>query len=481
MRVGIQSKLLTAAATLLLGPWCIAQTAAPQRSLPDAPAAQLLAQATAAPMGSQQPAPAQAAAPPQSSPQLAEMASGPKLTLADAERIAMQHNPNVSIAHLLQLASAQVTREARSADLPLAAGDLTAVGAHNNSRLAAGELNNPIVYDRAAGGLSVTQLITDFGRTHNLVRNAQSNAKAQLESEKATQLDIALAVDQAFYQALTAQSVLRVAQQTVATRQATGQQIGALTSSKLRSTLDLSLANVQVSQAQLLVLDAQAALQTAMANLNAILGSESDTEYNLVDETPANPQGAPVNTEELVQMALRQRPDLASQQDRSIAAKQFSAAEHDLVRPTVSALAAAGGIPVRADAIQSSWYGAAGANVSIPIFNGFEYTARAREADLRAGAAQEQVRSLRETIARDVRTAVLNAQAAFQKIAVNQQLLSQANTALELAQARYSVGLAGIVDLTQAQLAQTEAQIGYANARYAYQTALAVVRHQTGQ
>ncbi len=136
---------------------------------------------------------------------------------------------------------------------------------------------------------------------------------------------------------------------------------------------------------------------------------------------------------------------------------------------------------MRADQIQSSWYGAAGANVSIPIFNGFEYSARAKEADLRASAAQEQVRNLRDNIARDVRTAVLNAQIAFQRIGVTQQLLDQANTALELAQARYKVGLSGIVDLTQAQLAQTEAQIGVANARYAYQTALAVVRYQTGQ
>jgi outer membrane protein len=60
-------------------------------------------------------------------------------------------------------------------------------------------------------------------------------------------------------------------------------------------------------------------------------------------------------------------------------------------------------------------------------------------------------------------------------------LLDQANTALDLAQARYKVGLSGIVDLTQAQLAQTQAQITVANARYAYQTALAEVRFQTGQ
>ncbi len=173
--------------------------------------------------------------------------------------------------------------------MPNAFANLTAVGAHDNSRITAGALNNSTVYDRAAGGVTVSQLITDFGRTHNLIRNAQSNAKAQLETERATVEDITLAVDQAFYQSLTAQAVLRVAQQTVATRQATGEQIGVLTRQSLRSTLDLSLANVQVSQAQLLVLDAQNALQSALGNLNAILGSDTDTQYDLIDDTPSSP------------------------------------------------------------------------------------------------------------------------------------------------------------------------------------------------
>jgi outer membrane protein len=218
-----------------------------------------------------------------------------------------------------------------------------------------------------------------------------------------------------------------------------------------------------------------------MASLSAILGSEADQHFDLVDETPANPQTAPGDTEDLVQLAFRSRPDLAALNDRSLAAKQFASAEHDLIRPTISALAAAGGTPVRADQIQSSWYGAAGANVSIPVFNGFEYSARAKEADYRAQAASEQVRDLRDAIARDVRRAVLTAQIGFQRIGVSKQLLDQASTSLELAQARYKVGLSGIVDLTQAQLAQTEAEIDYANARFAYQTALAVVRYQTGQ
>lgn len=407
--------------------------------------------------------------------------TGPRLTLKQAEQMALQNNPNISVAHLLQLADVQATREARAGYLPDAWLNLTAVGSHDNSRITAGALNSPHVFDKAAGGITVDQLITDFGRTHNLIKNARSTAQAQFDTQRATADDITLAVDQAYYQALTAQEVLKVAEQTVAARQTTGEQIGALTNQKLRSTLDLSLADVQVSQAQLLVLDAQDAAQTALASLNAILGSEQDTPYQLVDETPDNPEAAPADAEAEVQLAFRDRPDLAALNERYMAARQFASAEHDLLRPTVSAIAAAGGTPVRDDQIQSSWYGAAGANVSIPVFNGFAFTARAQAADLQAKAAAEDVRGLRDNIARDVRAAVLDAQIAFRKIAVNKQLLDQANTALVLAQARYKVGLSGIVDLTQAQLAQTEALIGYTNARFAYQTALSMVRYQTGQ
>ncbi len=472
-----RSKFVTLSCVLLILPSASPAQQRRQPTLPDAPAAQLIAQAGQAP-------PLQPLGERQSTPQLPQLQitpTGPRLTLADAEKMALQNNPNISIAHLLQLAQAQVTREARAGNLPTAFAELTAVDAHDNSRITAGALNNPSVYDRAAGGLTVSQLITDFGRTRNLIRNAQSNARAQLDLERASVEDVTLAVDQAFYQALTAQKILRVAQQTVTARQATGDQIGALTRNNLRSTLDLSLANVQVSQAQLLVLDAQNASQTTMANLNAILGSEIYAQYDLDDATPETPAAPPADKESLVQLAFKTRPDLAALNDRFTAARQFASAEHDLLRPTVSAIAAAGGAPVRADQIQSSWYGAAGANISIPVFNGFDYIARGKEADLRAQAEAEQVRNLRDSIARDVRTAVLNAQAAFQRISVSQQLLDQANTALDLAQARYKVGLSGIVDLTEAQLAQTQAEISVTSARYAYQTAMAEVRFQTGQ
>jgi outer membrane protein len=310
----------------LFGPVALAQ--AIRHPLPDAPTAQLIAVLEQAPTMHVQP---QTAAPQTPAASAATTPSGPRLTLAEAEQMAIQHNPNISVARLLALAQAQVTREARSIEMPTAGADLDAVDAHPGSRITgAGTINSPRILDKAAAGLSISQLITDFGRTHNLVLSAKSNAKAQLESERATELDITLTLDQAFYQALTAQAVLKVAQETVAQRQSTVDEVGALTKAKIRSDLDLSFANVQNSQAKLLVLDAQNSEQAAIAELNNVLGSDQDQQYTLVDETNGTPPPAPDDPEAMVQAAITARPDLASLSDKYLSAKQYATAERDL-------------------------------------------------------------------------------------------------------------------------------------------------------
>jgi len=403
------------------------------------------------------------------------------LTLDQAEKLAIQQNPHVQMTRLIALAEAQIKREARAADLPTVTGNLTAVGVHENSRITAGALNNPIVYQRAAGGVTVSQLLTDFGRTHNLIQSAGLRAQAAASDQQASVQDIRLAVDQTFYSALASQAVLRVAQQTVAARQAVSDQISALTNAKLRSSLDLSFANVDLQQAKLLLLNATNSSQESQAALNALLGNEQPVNYTLVDETPSAPAPPPQETAPLIQVALQSRPDLAALDLQASAAKKFTQAERDLQRPTISALGTAGGAPIRADQIATPWYGAAGVNVNIPVFNGFLYSSREKEAALRAQAADQDVLQLRQVITRDVTNTVLETQSGFQRIDVSRELLDQANSAFDLAQTRYKLGLSSIVELSQAQLTLTQAQIEYANARYSYQQALAALRFQTGQ
>jgi outer membrane protein len=120
-----------------------------------------------------------------------------------------------------------------------------------------------------------------------------------------------------------------------------------------------------------------------------------------------------------------------------------------------------------------------GVNVGIPLFNGFLYSAKSREAHLKTQATQDRLLDLRNRISRDVRTSWLNANTAYQRLSVTQQLLDQAKLALDLAQTRYSLGLSSIVELSQAQLQQTQAQISNAQAGYDYRLSLAVLRYQT--
>ena len=399
------------------------------------------------------------------------------LSLKQAEALALKNNPQISVARLTALASQQVTREVRSSLWPTATGDLTGVDSRANSRITAGGLNNPIIYERAAAGVTVSQLITDFGRTTNLVSSANLAAKAEDQNAAATREQILLAVDQAFYGALQAHAVLTVARQTVSARQTVTDQVGALFKSKLKSELDFSFANVNLAQAKLLVLDAENNENGALATLSMILGYSKTQDFQLVEDMTAI-STPPSNVDDLVSQAFAMRPEILSLEFQEQSAQKFHTAERDLLLPNVRVVGAVGDTPVR-NPVLSNWYGAVGVNVEIPLFNGFLYSARSREASLRAQAAHDRLLDLRNRISRNVRIGWLNANTAYARLSVTQQLLDQSSLALDLAQTRYRLGLSSIVELSQAQLQQTQAQISSAQAAYDYRLALAVLQYQT--
>ncbi|HXM59559.1 MAG TPA: TolC family protein [Terriglobales bacterium] len=406
------------------------------------------------------------------------------LTLAQAEALAMKNNPQISVGRLLALASVQVTREVKSNLWPTATGDLTGVDAQSGSRITAGALNNPIIYERFAAGVMVTQLITDFGRTTNLISSANYASKAENQNAMASKEQILLAVNRAFYNALQAHALVTVAQQTLGERQTVTNQVEALFKSKLKSELDFSFASVNLAQAKLLLLDAQNNENAAFATLSMVLGFSSLQDFQLVEDT--NPLAPPPgNVDDLISQAFSDRPEILSLQFQYQSARKFQTAERDLLFPTIRAMGAVGDTPVGNAAVVPSpsplnnTYGAIGGDIEIPLFNGFLYTARAREANLRAQATQERLRDIRNLISRDVRTSWLNANTAYQRLSVTQQLLQQANLALSLAQSRYNLGLGSIVELSQAQLQQTQAEITFAQAGYDYRLSLAVLTYET--
>ncbi len=406
----------------------------------------------------------------------------PMLSLQQAEAMALQNHPLIQAAqHEAGFANQQITIN-RAALYPQLTGDGTGTEGNANARIGAGTLAASRLFDRLGIGVVGTQLISDFGRTKNLISTARFQAQASQQDLQTSRYDVLLAVNRAYFGVLRAQAVVNVAQKTVETRQTLDTQVTQLAKNELRSQLDVSFADVQVAQAKQLLLRAQEAVQEAQAELGAALGSNQPANYQLSDEML--PPGPPATVDELIAQAVANRPELASLRLSSDAAKSFAEAERDLSHPTVTAIGTIGVIPAikqeGSTPIPNEYEGIAG-NISVPIFNGHLFAARHNAAVERQLEADQKLRDELDRVSRDVRVAWSSARTAFQLIDVTAQEMSEAELELNLAQGRYNLQLADIVALTTAQLNLTQAQIDYQNARYDYQTQYAVLQYTIGQ
>ena len=401
----------------------------------------------------------------------------PDLPLSYAKAWALRNNPRIRSADANARAAGSVVKEVRSARLPAVTGLVTGVEAQHSTVLAAGTLQTSSLYSRFASGVAVSQLITDFGRTASLTNSARLREQAQISNGRTVREQVLLTVEQTYFEALGGNAARRAAQAAVNNRETTLRQIRALADNAMRSTLDVRFAEVALSQAQLDLVQAENTAAEAQSNLAAALGLDHAQTFTLTDEPmPAVLEPSP---DSRVQEALRKRPEVATLTQLRDAATRLAEAEGRLRLPTVSLLGTAGVVPA-GDPRLPETYSAAGLNITIPVLNGGLLSARRAEAEQRAMAADSDLRELMNQVAREVRDAWLQANTAAQRLDVTTRLLAQATEALRLAQTRYDAGLGSIVELSQAQLNQTSADIQNATARYEYLTRRAALDYASG-
>ena len=403
--------------------------------------------------------------------------SAEPLTLKEAESRAIHDHPEIRAGQFATLAAGEEVRQVKSAYYPTVVGSITGAQSPDGTRIAAGALNNPIIIGRLALGFAASQLLTDFGRTSDLGSSASLRVSSQEQDVAVRRATVLLLVDRAYFDALRAQAVLRVAEQTVTARQLVADQASALAAAGLKSTLDVSFARVNVSEAQLLLIEARNDVRASYAQLAATLGAPQTAAYELTDEPL--PEPPPADAGSLIAQALRDRPDISRERLAVQAQIKLVDAERAAWFPTLSLVGVAGASPAHEPGIPNG-YSAIGINLNVPMTNGHLYSARRAEANYRASAMQQNLRDLENLVARDVQVAWLSAQTAFERLDLTNQLLQQATDALDLAAQRYGLGLSSIVELTQAQLNQTRAQIEQATARYEFQSRTAALRYQTG-
>lgn len=402
------------------------------------------------------------------------------LTLQDACRIALHRHPQLLSAQYALQAAAETTDEARAAYFPQVTGDAVRTFDDRGTVIAAsGGLTSSSVIERGSVGLGLSQLITDFGKTSHLIAASRSQFLSQRNHAELVRQTVLLNVISAYYEVLRSKSLLKVAKEALKTRSTLLQQVTALRKASVKSDLDVSIAQSAVSDANLLVLKARTAVDDAQAALSEALGLPEPAIFDLDTGIHIDPPPGPVGP--LISAALEQNPQIEALRAQQEALRSSAAAAKDAKFPTVSAIGLAGGTPYRvSDQSIAHHYEAGGILVSIPFFTGGRLTAQEKEAEYRTLAAQQDLAAFENQLQRDVRVAFDNVQTAYQNIEVTHQLLQSTDDALRLTQARYDLGKSSIVDLNEAQLADTQAAITQTNADYEYLIERAVLDYRIG-
>ena len=330
-----------------------------------------------------------------------------------------------------------------------------------------------------AGGVLASQRLYDFGFTKTLVESNEMAARAQIQDVSARRAWVSLAVQRAYLNSLKRRRIVQIAEETVRERGVIKSQIEALHRQQLKSKLDLDLVQMELTNAESLLVKARNDLRASFAELNRSMGVAGADEY-VLEDLPIRVQSA--GTLELLINESFNHPELkrAKEQIRSAEAKLRATKRQYL--PTVQAVASAGdyetfdaskGVPT------GGWWSAAGL-VSMPLFTGFLIENQVREAAAQQDAAQATSTSIEQALTQQVTNAYLDTMTQAQQIKLTEEQVKTAQEALSLAKQRYKLGLGSVVEVTQSEVALTGAQTRLAEAQYDYKTAEVTLAYATG-
>lgn len=410
------------------------------------------------------------------------------VTLEDAVSLARRNLPAVRQSRATAAAAQARADQARAGLLPQLAGTASFERANGSTS----GTSFPGLYSGAESSwranLSASQLLWDFGQTSSRWGAAKQSAQADVEGAHSTEQQAVLAVRTAYFQARAAKDLVGVARATLGNQQAHLEQIAGFVKLGTRPPIDLAQARTNVANAQVQLVNAENGYDTARARLNQAMGVEGPIDYDVASEGLPPVSGEDGTAEALVDEALRSRPDLASATTRVAAAERSVSAARGAYGPTVSLDGAYGwlGRPSPTDPGQfwpqsdsRAW--SFGATLSWPIFTGGLTQAQVTEARANvdvASAAEDQVR---QQVRVDVVQAFLSVRAARTALVAAADAVTNAREQLRLAEGRYTAGAGSALELSDAQVAATNAAAQQVQAQYNLATARAQLLQAIGR
>jgi outer membrane protein len=299
--------------------------------------------------------------------------------------------------------------------------------------------------------LALSQLFFDFGKTMATTDAAKRLAGVALEDVELQRQLIALAVKEAYTNILFAQRLIRVNQQAVERAELNLKSARGFFDVGTRPKSDVARAEVDVANARVDLIRARNAERLARVALNTAMGIDLDTPTQVQDNLVYEP--VVLDRAEIRAEALRQRPE--ARQIR-LRVEEAAALERRAFRdffPDVTGSGDYGG--VRSD-LDEAW--SITLSLTWQIYDGGGRIARYREAKANLEATRARVRAQELDIGRDVEQSQISVEEAQERLQAAQTAVASAQENFRLAQGRFDAGVGTILELTDAQLALTQAQ-----------------------
>jgi outer membrane protein TolC len=327
-----------------------------------------------------------------------------------------------------------------------------------------------------SGQGTLSQILSDFGRTGAAVDRADALLSSARESGKSVREDVVLDAKIAYYNVLRAQRILSVNQETVRQRESLLRQAQAYYEAGIRARIDVARAEANLFQARAVLTSSENDLRVARITLLNRMGVDGPRGFEIRDTLAA--ESLPGTLEEWVREAEGNRPDLRSLVERERAAEMALRGARAGYNPVLTGNGAYG---YSSNEFPLEQTYSVSAQLSVPLFTGFLTREQVAEARANLDSARFVVADFRRLVRLQIEQAALSVRAASEQAEARGKEKDASEENLRLATGRYEVGAGDIIEMIDAQVQMTGSNTNLINALYDTSVSVATLLRAIGR
>ena len=311
----------------------------------------------------------------------------------------------------------------------------------------------------------------------NDARAASANERAEKLGVRSARDLVTLVAVNLYLESVAAASRIEAAHAQQDTADALFKQASDMKQAGIVAGVDVLRAQVQLQNQRQRSIRAENDFEKAKLQLARAIGLPAGQAIALTDRIPYAPL-ADVTLDSALKTAFESRPDYLAARERLAAAEAARRAAVSDHIPTVHLDADYGAIGQSPSDAHATFRVAA--TVRVPIFDAGRSTAQRIETDAQLKRRQAELDDVRGRVEYDVRAALLDMRAAGQQLEAAQTNVTLAREELQQARDRFAAGVAGNIEVSQAQEAVASASESYISALYAHNLAKASLARAVG-